>query len=79
MENITTTEKRGNKMAFDKIKYNDDWKREKRDRLVLRIPKGNNEKLEAMAQKFGKTRARFIKDALYYYMDSLGEERINLE
>lgn len=66
-------------MAFNKIEYDDNWKREKRDRLVLRVPKGNNEKLEAMAQKFGKTRARFIKDALYFYMDALGEDRINLE
>ncbi len=66
-------------MAFNKKEYNDNWKRDKRDRLVLRIPKGNNDKLEAMAKKHGKTRARFIKDALYYYMDALEEERINLE
>ena len=56
------------------------WKQEHRDSIRLEIPNGNREKLKALATKQGKsTTARLIKDALYFYMDNLGVERINLE
>lgn len=59
---------------------NYNWKKENRDQFLLRIPKGNLEKLKQLAYQQGKpTVARLIKDALYYYMDDLGVERINLE
>lgn len=79
MEKATAIKQRGVNMAFDKNKYDIQWKKERRDEFKLRVPKGNKELLVKMAAKYGKNGARFIKDALYYYMDALGEERINLE
>ena len=56
------------------------WKKENRDPILLRIPKGNLEKLKELAESQGKQNvARLIKDALYHYMDDIGVERINLE
>jgi predicted DNA-binding protein len=56
------------------------WKKENRDNIFLRIPKGNREKLKQLANSQGKENvARLIKDALYHYMDDIGVERINLE
>lgn len=79
MENTTTKKERGKAMAFDAKKYNQEWKDKNRDRIMIRVKKGKKDELLAMAQKYGKSNARFVKDALYYYMDALGEERINLE
>lgn len=56
------------------------WKKENRDNIFLRIPKGNREKLKQLANSQGKENvARLIKDAMYHYMDDIGVERINLE
>lgn len=56
------------------------WKKENRDNIFLRVPKGNREKLKQLANSQGKGNvARLIKDALYHYMDDIGVERINLE
>lgn len=56
------------------------WKKENRDNIFLRVPKGNREKLKQLANSQGKENvARLIKDALYHYMDDIGVERINLE
>lgn len=79
MQNNTTMKERGSAMSFDKNKYDIQWKRERRDEFKLRVPKGNKELLVNMAARYGKNSSRFIKDALYYYMDALGEDRINLE
>lgn len=74
-----TAEQRGEGMAFDKAKYDEEWKNANRDKVIIRVPKGKNAELKEIADRMGKTKGRFIKDALYYYMDALGEERINLE
>lgn len=56
------------------------WKKENRDNIFLRIPKGNRDKLKQLANSQGKENvARLVKDALYHYMDDIGVERINLE
>lgn len=56
------------------------WKRENKDSIFLRIPKGNKSKLKELAIRQGKPNvSRLIKDALYQYMDDIGVERINLE
>lgn len=56
------------------------WKRENKDSIFLRIPKGNKIKLKELAIRQGKPNvSRLIKDALYQYMDDIGVERINLE
>lgn len=56
------------------------WKRENKDSIFLRIPKGNKDKLKELARRQGKPNvSRLIKDALYQYMDDIGVERINLE
>ena len=56
------------------------WKQEHRDPVRLEVPKGSREKLKRLAEQQGKeSTARLIKDALYYYMDAIGVDRINLE
>ena len=74
----TNTIERGNEMAFDKVKYIDEWNKANVDRVTFKIPKGEKEKLDALAKRAGKSTTRFIKDALRYYIDALGEEEINL-
>lgn len=74
----TTTIERGSEMAFDARQYDNEYKREHKDQLNIRIPKGSRELLIEMAGRQGKCMTKFVRDALYYYMDALGEERINL-
>ena len=76
--NTNITVERGNEMAFDKNEYNNEWKRNNKDQLKIWIPKGKKEELKSLASNQGKEMSRLIKDALYYYMDSLGVDRIDL-
>lgn len=79
LKNINTnTIERGNEMAFDRRQYDNDYKREHKDQLNIRIPKGSRDLLIGMAERQGKGLTKFIRDALYYYMDALGEEKIDL-
>lgn len=56
------------------------WKKENKDVIFLRVPKGNRERLKELALQQGKANvSRLIKDAMYHYMDDIGIERINLE
>ena len=74
----TTTIERGNEMAFDKRAYNVQYKKEHKDQLKILIPKGGKEQLKDMASRQGKEMSTFIRDALYYYMDALGVDKIDL-
>ena len=74
----TNTTERGNEMAFDKAQYNIDWKKQNTDQVVVRVPKGKKSELKEFAARQGKDMSRIVKDALYYYMDALGEDRIDL-
>lgn len=74
----TNTIERGNEMAFDKAKYDVSHKKEHYDQLKIVIPKGKKEELKGMASRQGKEMSRFVRDALYYYMDALGVDRIDL-
>lgn len=74
----TTTIERGNEMAFDKVKYIDEWNKENREVIRFKVVKGKKQELEELARNQGKSPTRLIKDALYYYMDALGVDRIDL-
>lgn len=74
----TNTIERGNEMAFDKVKYIDEWNKANIDRVTFKIPKGKKQELEELAKAQGKSPTRLIKDALYYYMDALEVDRIDL-
>lgn len=74
----TNTIERGNEMAFDKAQYNIDWKKQNTDQVVVRVPRGKKNELKELAATQGKGMSRMIKDALYYYMDALGVDRIDL-
>ena len=74
----TNTTERGNEMAFVKSEYDNEWKRNNKDQLKIWIPKGKKEELKELASRQGKEMATFIRDALYFYMDALGVDRIDL-
>lgn len=74
----TNTIERGNEMAFVKSEYDNEWKKNNKDQLKIWIPKGTKEELKQLATDQGKEMSRLIKDALYYYMDALGVDRIDL-
>lgn len=74
----TNTTERGNEMAFVKSEYDNEWKRNNKDQLKIWIPKGKKEELKELASRQGKEMATFIRDALYYYMDALGVDKIDL-
>lgn len=74
----TNTIERGNEMAFDRSKYEVEYKKKNFDQLKIVIPKGKKEELKEMAAGQGKEMSTFIRDALYYYMDALGVDRIDL-
>lgn len=78
MENTNTTTERGNEMAFDRAKYEVEYKKKNFDQLKIVIPKGKKEELKELASRQGKEMSTFIRDALYYYMDALGVNRIDL-
>ena len=74
----TTTIERGSEMAFVKSEYDNEWKRNNKDQLKIWIPKGKKEELKELASRQGKEMATFVRDALYFYMDALGVDRIDL-
>lgn len=74
----TTTIERGNEMVFVKSEYDNEWKRNNKDQLKIWIPKGKKEELKELASRQGKEMATFVRDALYYYMDALGVDKIDL-
>lgn len=65
-------------MAFVKSEYDNEWKRNNKDQLKIWIPKGKKEELKELASRQGKEMATFVRDALYYYMDALGVDKIDL-
>ena len=66
-------------MAFDSNEYNNNYKKEHYDRLQVLLRKGSRAKLEELANKQGKKNvSQLMKDALYQYIDAIGEKRIEL-
>ena len=65
-------------MAYDKAAYDVNHKKEHYDQLKILVPKGKKEELKSMASRQGKEMSTFIRDALYYYMDALGVDKIDL-
>jgi len=52
-------------MAFDKNKYDQNFKKEKYDRIDILIPKGDKDKIKAYADANGTTVSQICKDAIY--------------
>lgn len=74
----TNTIERGNEMAFDEKQYRNEYKKNHFDQVNVRIPKGKKQELKELASRQGKEMTTFVRDALYYYMDALGVDRIDL-
>lgn len=58
-------------MAFDKVEYDNGWRRANRDRIAFEVPKGKKAILQDIAKKQGKPMSEIIVEALeaYYKID----------
>lgn len=61
----TITPNGGEEMAYDKNKYNQQYKKDNFDRIGFYIPKGYKEKIKAYADAHGTTITEICKMALY--------------
>lgn len=53
-------------MGFNKIEYDNQYAKEKYDRIPIMVPKGDKEKIKAAAEKRGyKSTNEFIKALIY--------------
>ena len=52
------------KKKFDKVAYNNEFNRQKYDRLYIMIPKGEKDRLKAHADSHGESLNEFIKRAI---------------
>lgn len=64
-------------MAFDQSTYKNEWNRQHKDVLAIRIPKGNKEKLNNIAKQQGMTVVGMIADSLKrcYSIDILEQKK----
>ena len=64
-------------MAFNKSAYDNEWKKQNRDSITIRFPKGNKAKLTAAAKQHGITLVDMIADSLKrcYSIDILEQKR----
>lgn len=51
-------------MAFDRIKYNNDFNRQKYDKVTIQIPKGEKDEWKQLAQKTGLSMTEMIRRAV---------------
>ena len=52
---------------FDKAAYNEEYQREKYDRIVIKVQKGGKDILKERASKQNKSLQQYIKDAIEHY------------
>lgn len=57
-------------MAFDKNKYDINYKKDHFDRLYFVLPKGEKERIKECAEKVGLTTSEFVRQAIYDKMDN---------
>lgn len=50
--------------TFDKVKYDDDFRRQNYDRFLVTVRKGDKAKLQSLASKNGMPLNRFIVETL---------------
>ncbi len=55
----------GEKEKFNATKYKNDYQKEKYDRIIINVPKGQKQKIDAEAKKTGyKSLNAFVVDAI---------------
>lgn len=52
-------------MAFDKVKYDNEYAKEHYDRVVFYVPKGNRDKLKVLAKQEGMSANDLLKMAVF--------------
>lgn len=52
---------------FDKAAYNEEYQREKYDRIVIKVQKGDKDILKERANRQNKSLQQYIKDAIEHY------------
>lgn len=52
---------------FDKAAYNEEYQREKYDRIVIKVQKGDKDVLRERANRQNKSLQQYIKDAIEHY------------
>lgn len=62
------------KIPEDRAKYIEDWTKENRDRILLRIPKGKKLIIKGYSDALNMSSTRFINQAIDEYIESLREK-----
>lgn len=52
---------------FNKAAYNEEYQREKYDRIVIKVQKGDKDILRERANRQNKSLQQYIKDAIEHY------------
>lgn len=58
-------------MAFDQIKYSNDYNRENYDKISVLVPKGEREQWKALAKRQGISVSEMIRRAVADYAEKL--------
>lgn len=58
-------------MAFDRIKYNNDFNRQNYDKVTIQIPKGEKETWKRMAEKMGLSMTELIRRAISEFSEKV--------
>lgn len=58
-------------MAFDQIKYNNDYNRANYDKITIMVPKGEKDDWKALAEEKGISMTELIRRAVADYSEKL--------
>ena len=58
-------------MAFDQIKYNNDYNRANYDKITIMVPKGEKDNWKALAEAQGISMTEFIRRAVADFSEKL--------
>ena len=58
-------------MAFDRIKYNNDFNRQNYDKVTIQIPKGEKEEWKSLAKKMGLSMTELIRRAVAEFSEKV--------
>lgn len=58
-------------MAFDQIKYNNDYNRANYDKITIMVPKGEKDNWKALAEENGISMTELIRRAVADYSEKL--------
>lgn len=51
-------------MAFDKVKYDNNFQKEKYDRIIVNVPKGQKAMIQAHVKELGKSVNAYVVDLI---------------